>query len=223
MLAAALIDRYLATDFALANALSERESRLQSYFDLSLVGTAILSRDRRLLEVNEELSRMLGYAPAELLQATWSDLVPSGDRGPDDALFDGVLRGERAAAVREGALLRRDGAQIHAIISMRGLPGPLGQPDHLILVVQDMTERLRADSEREEALVRERSARREAEATSRAMDEFLAMASHELRSPAHADSRLDAAAARWGAQRRATGPRPRIDRAQQPQPVAADR
>jgi PAS domain S-box-containing protein len=183
VLAAALIDGYLATDFALASALSERESRLQSYFDLSLVGTAILSRDRRLLEVNEELSRMLGYAPAELLRVTWSDLVPACDREPDAALFDAVLRGERAAGVREGALLRRDAAQIHAIISMRGLPGPLGPADHLILVVQDMTERLRADSEREDALVRERSARREAEAASRAMDEFLAMASHELRSP----------------------------------------
>ena len=71
-LGAELIDRYLATQFELVSTLSERESRLQSYFDLSLVGTAILSRDRALLEVNEELCRILGYRPEELLRATWA-------------------------------------------------------------------------------------------------------------------------------------------------------
>ena len=72
-LGAELIDRYLATQFELVSRLSERESRLQSYFDLSLVGTAILSRDRTLLEVNEELCRILGYRSEELLRATWPD------------------------------------------------------------------------------------------------------------------------------------------------------
>jgi PAS domain S-box-containing protein len=140
-LGAELIDRYLASQLELASTLSERESRLRSYFDLSLVGTVILSRDRTLLEVNEELCRILGYRPEELLRVTWADLVPPGDRGADLALFTSVLGGERPAASREGELLRRDGAPIHASISVRALPGPLGQADHLIVVVQDMTER----------------------------------------------------------------------------------
>jgi PAS domain-containing protein len=37
-----------------------REARLQGYFDLSLVGMAVVATDGRCLEVNEELCRMVG-------------------------------------------------------------------------------------------------------------------------------------------------------------------
>ena len=180
---AELIDRYLATQFELVSKLWERESRLQSYFDLSLVGTAILSRGRILLEVNEELCRILGSRRDDLLGSAWADLIPADDRAADLALFTGVLDGEYPAACHEGGLLKREGTSIHASISVRALPGPLGWADHLIVVVQDMTERRRADREREEALIREQAARREVEAASRAKDELLAVVSHELRTP----------------------------------------
>ncbi|HMJ14988.1 MAG TPA: ATP-binding protein [Polyangiaceae bacterium] len=56
----------------------------------------------------------------------------------------------------------------------------------LALVIEDVTEQKRIESQRAELLVRAREARERAEATNRSKDEFLAMVSHELRTPLNA-------------------------------------
>ncbi|WP_240807872.1 ATP-binding protein [Polyangium spumosum] len=65
-----------------------------------------------------------------------------------------------------------------------------GAPEAILAVVVDVTERVRARKrleeamrEREQLLVREQEARREAESANRSKDEFLAMLGHELRNP----------------------------------------
>ena len=51
---------------------------------------------------------------------------------------------------------------------------------------RDITERKRAEAEREQLLVSEREARERAELETRMKDEFLATLSHELRTPLNA-------------------------------------
>jgi PAS domain S-box-containing protein len=164
--ASSLLARYLRGDLALTAALSEREARLRSYFDLALVGTAILSPEGVSVEVNDELCRMLGRDRATLVGRPWTDVVHPEERTAAAAMLVRAAGPNGTPERRELRCLRADGAALDAIVSVRGLPGPTGAVDHAMVVVQDITDRKRAEAERE-----------------RAKDQFLAAVSHELRTP----------------------------------------
>jgi PAS domain S-box-containing protein len=180
---AALQARYLRDDLRLTKRLTEREARLQSYFDLALVGTAILATDSTCSEVNDELCRLLGYSRNELLGRRWGEAVNAVDRGAVAAQIGEAFAGRVEERPRECRLVRRDGRVIDAVVGMRGLPGPGDTIDHVMVLVQDITERKRTEAAREAMLNRELEARQQAEQASRAKDSFLAAVSHELRTP----------------------------------------
>ncbi|MDI1433982.1 ATP-binding protein [Polyangium sorediatum] len=78
----------------------------------------------------------------------------------------------------------------HFSFNLFPVRGASGEPEGFLCVAVDVTERVRARKrleeamqEREELLVREQEARRQAESANRSKDEFLAMLGHELRNP----------------------------------------
>jgi PAS domain S-box-containing protein len=109
---------------------------------------------------------MLGRERDALLDHPWVTNVAPEERAAAAAL---VARASAAGGVpecRELRCARPDGTTIDTIVSVRGLPGAGGTIDHAMVVVQDITDRKRAEDER-----------------TRVKDEFLAAVSHELRTP----------------------------------------
>ncbi len=119
-------------------------------------------------------------------------------------------------AMREGAivglanhtiLIAKNGSELPIDDSGSPIKTPAEKVIGAVLIFRDITERKRLENERSHLLAAEQLARRQAEAASRAKDEFIAVVSHELRNPLNAilgwaqvlgTGRLDAQQSRQG-------------------------
>jgi PAS domain S-box-containing protein len=135
-------------------ALRESEQRFRSYFELASVGFAITSREMRIMAVNDEYTRILGYSREELLKKTWAELTYPEDMKANEALFEQTVAGKLDAYTLNKRLVRKDGRVINTTISARCVRRPDGSPDYFVSLLLDITER-------EQAIEREQRARAE--------------------------------------------------------------
>ena len=124
----------------------------------------------RILEANPAAEQTYGYTRAELLERTIFDLRV----GPAASTQDQMKHADRAGILFEGVHRRRDGSEFPVEVSSRG--ETLGERRVLLSVIRDITERKRLDVEREALLATTQQALESRE-------EFLWIASHELRTP----------------------------------------
>jgi PAS domain S-box-containing protein len=163
--------------------LRESEERFRSYFQLGLIGMAITSPAKIMLEVNDEICKILGYARDELLKMSWAEMTHPDDLGVDFANFERVMAGEIDGYKLDKRFIHKDGRIIDTTISVKALRTADGAVDHFVSLLEDVTERKRAEEalRESERLTQEHAA--ELADLHRRKDEFLAMLSHELRNP----------------------------------------
>lgn len=146
--------------------------------DAAQDGLAILGPDERYAYLNEAHCRVYGYGSSgELVGKSWKILYE-----PREALRierkvlplmrrEGRWRGEAVGRKKDGSFFPQE-------VSLSPLPD-----GGLVCVVRDISARKKAEEERSLLMGREQSARLEAERSNHSRDEFLAVLSHEMRTP----------------------------------------
>ncbi len=149
-------------------ALKESEQRLKTLASATFEGIAI-STQGEVLDVNDQLMRMLGYERNEMIGQPVSSFIAPNDA---DRAMNHIMNGIEVQT--EAELLRKDGSRLlteaHGqTIMQNGIPVRM-------TAIRDITRQKQAELEL-------KTAKAEAERANNAKSRFLAAASHDLRQP----------------------------------------
>jgi PAS domain S-box-containing protein len=147
--------------------LRESEERFRATFEHAAIGAAQVGIDGRWLRVNRRLSEIVGYEREELLQRTFQDITHPDDLEGDLAHMRLLLEGELQTYTMEKRYLRKGGPEVWVNLTVSLVRDASGEPAYFIAVVEDISERKKAEEERDLLLVREQLARAEAVAARR--------------------------------------------------------
>jgi PAS domain S-box-containing protein len=126
-------------------ALNASEVRFRTIFNQAAVGIAVTDLTGRFVQVNEKFAEVFGYSTEELQQRTFLDLTHSLDLADAQESLHRLVRQECSDLVLERRCLRRDGTIIWSLSTITLVKDSAGQPQHLLGVVEDISERKLAE------------------------------------------------------------------------------
>lgn len=168
--------------------LSESEERMRLATEAAGIATWDIDLDTGCAVWSAEFFRMVGCS-ADLVVPSWDAWMacihPADRQRVGDAMQQ-AQRTERLFREEHRIVSAADGTERYVAPFGKVHPDHRGKRSRFLGVLVDLTERRRAETEREQLLLSANAARAEAEQANRLKDDFLASLSHELRTPMHA-------------------------------------
>ncbi len=130
-----------------AEALRESEARFRAVFEGAGIGVALVDLQVRVAAVNPALVEMLGYTQEELGRIGIEEITHPDDWAADAALYSELAAGKRNNYQLEKRYFHKNGQQVWGRLTVSLVRGAAGEPQFAISMVEDITERKRAEEE----------------------------------------------------------------------------
>jgi diguanylate cyclase (GGDEF)-like protein/PAS domain S-box-containing protein len=140
------LNKYIAEQKRIGQALIESEEHFRNAFDYAAIGMALVSPEGNWLRVNRSLCEIVGYSESELLVSDFQTITHRDDLGNDLAEIYRMLSGEVPTCQLEKRYLHKLGHDVWVLSSASLVRDAQGRPLHLIFQIQDITERKRAEA-----------------------------------------------------------------------------
>ena len=122
---------------------SERSSR--QIFEEAPIGMALVGLDERFTQANAKLCQMMGYSEEELSTRTPLELTHPEDIAASEELAATMVSGGGAGSV-EKRYVRKGGEVLWATRTATVIGDEAGKPRHFLVMVEDISERKRAEA-----------------------------------------------------------------------------
>ncbi|MBE0532108.1 MAG: PAS domain S-box protein, partial [Rhodospirillales bacterium] len=126
-------------------ALKESEERMRLLLSGVAVGVGVEDLEGRTISANEGLARMLGYTLDEFRAMRFTDYTHPDHAGCDAELFAEMAAGARDGYQLEKRYITRDGSIVWGRLTRTVVKDDQGAPKYCLGMVEDITERKRAE------------------------------------------------------------------------------
>lgn len=129
--------------------LQTAEAQLRSIVDNAAVGIARVALDGTFLQINDRLSQIVGWSRDEILAGGFQRITHPDDLETDLQKMSDLLQGRVTWYAVEKRYVRADGGLVWAKVTRSLVRTADGAANHLVTIVEDVTEEWRAREARE--------------------------------------------------------------------------
>ncbi len=128
-------------------AIRESEEKYRAIYDQAYIGIGQVNLEGRFMQVNKQLSEILGYAEEELVEMNLSDLRSNKAHDLWQMIRDRILEGNNERLSLEENLLGKNDEIIFVNITVALVHDTKGGSDYFVVVFDDISERKKAEME----------------------------------------------------------------------------